>query len=93
MTADDTDATRRLIGRADPAASLAPVGADRLTRLAEEAMTTETTRCACTFWLSARGASGRATVMKYGSSGPSDTARSPAGAGSPPSHLARNPAL
>lgn len=40
---EDADATRRRIARADPAASLAPVSADRLTRLTEEAMTTEPT--------------------------------------------------
>jgi hypothetical protein len=37
------DDTRRLIGRADPAASLAPVSDARLTRLTEDAMNTETT--------------------------------------------------
>jgi hypothetical protein len=40
---NDNDATRRLIGRVDPAATLAPVSADRLTRLTEDAMTTEPT--------------------------------------------------
>jgi hypothetical protein len=37
------DDTRRLIGRVDPAASLAPVSDVRLTRLTEDAMSTETT--------------------------------------------------
>jgi hypothetical protein len=41
MTADEADATRRLIARADPAATLAAVSADHLTRLTEDAMTTE----------------------------------------------------
>jgi hypothetical protein len=40
---EEADATRRLIGRIDPAAALAPVSADRLTRLTEDAMTTEPT--------------------------------------------------
>lgn len=40
---DDGAAMRSLIRRADPAATLAPVSADRLTRLTEDAMTTDTT--------------------------------------------------
>jgi hypothetical protein len=40
---NDEAATRHLIQRVDPAATLAPVSADRLTRLTENAMTTEPT--------------------------------------------------
>jgi hypothetical protein len=40
---DKADDMRRLIGRADPAATLAPVSDARLTRLTEDAMTTEPT--------------------------------------------------
>jgi hypothetical protein len=40
---ENSDATRGLIRRVDPAAALAPVSADRLTRLTEDAMTTEPT--------------------------------------------------
>ena len=40
---NENDATRRLIRRVDPAATLAPASADRLDRLTEDAMTTEPT--------------------------------------------------
>lgn len=40
---DNGDATRSLIRRVDPATTLAPVSADRLTRLTEDAMNTDTT--------------------------------------------------
>lgn len=40
---ENSDATRGLIRRVDPASTLAPVSADRLTRLTEDAMTTDTT--------------------------------------------------
>jgi hypothetical protein len=40
---ENGDATRGLIRRVDPAATLAPVSADRLTRLTEDAMSTELT--------------------------------------------------
>jgi hypothetical protein len=40
---ENSDATRGLIRRVDPAATLAPVSADRLARLTEDAMNTDTT--------------------------------------------------
>jgi|GEM_PF-3877026 len=43
MNREHGDDMRRLLRRADPAASLAPVGDDRITRLAEDAMNTDTT--------------------------------------------------
>lgn len=39
MSTSNADETREALRRADPAATLAPVSADRLTRLAEDAMT------------------------------------------------------
>jgi hypothetical protein len=43
MNDEGSGIDRRLLARVDPAASLAPVGDERLTRLTEDAMTTDTT--------------------------------------------------